>query len=462
MLVLGFVGWLISKPLLTEDHFTWVEVSALAIVTGALLVSFLGWTAIVRRSQRWPTKKLEEVLQLGQEQMNRLLEQVEEPGTDSRLRRWAKAAISVAVLLTVLLSFLSWRAGQKAAQDADWVAHTHEVMTLLESALRHSLDVETGGRGFAETGNPPFLEPYETGRRAVPQDLHAMRLLLMTGDQLQLLNVLEKQTNTQVGMWKRSWPNDRRRGGYPRSPLFAQGKRDMDAVRTTVERMKVAERVLLEHAPSGRVRRNIRLVWSSPWAQSWAWCSCSIAGMTVSREIGVSARARAQVKALNASLEQRVEQRTAALEAESAARQATETKLRTNEEKQAALFELALDAIFVRDTESRVSFWNRGAQNMYGWSPAEANGRVSHELLQTRFPQPMADIEAALASNGEWEGELRHTTREGNEMVVTSRWQLQRDDGGAPTAVLEINRDITERKQAERIRERLACRGRLL
>ena len=106
MLVLGIIGWLISKPLLTADHFTWVEVSALAILTGALLVSFISQDCHRRGSQRWPRKKLEEVLQLGRVQIDRLLEQVEEPGTEARLRRWAEAAIAVAVLLTVLLSFL--------------------------------------------------------------------------------------------------------------------------------------------------------------------------------------------------------------------------------------------------------------------------------------------------------------------------------------------------------------------
>jgi len=456
MLVLGSIGWLISKPLLTEDHFTWVEVSALAIVSGALLAGFIGWTAIVVDRSDGQRKQLEEVLNLGQVQMDRLLEQVEDPGTEARLRRWAEAAIAVAVLLTVLLSFLSWRGGQKAAEDAAWVAHTHEVMTVLESALRHSLDVETGGRGFAETGSPPFLEPYETGRRAVPQDLHALRPLLVTGDQQQRLKVLEEQANTQVKDVEEIVAERQNAGRVPTVLLFAQGKHDMDAVRATVERMKVAERVLLEQrsqrARSAQHSASVVITLGSILGVVFLL----IAGISVSREIGVSARARAQVKALNANLEQRVEQRTAALEAEAAARQATETKLRTSEEKQAALLELALDPIFVRDMESRVSFWNRGAENTYGWSAAEATGRVSHELLQTKFPQPMAAIEAALASKGEWEGELRHTTRQGNEVVVTSRWQLQRDECGAPTAILEINRDITERKQAERIREQLA------
>jgi PAS domain S-box-containing protein len=384
------------------------------------------------------------------------VEQVEKPGTEARLRRWAEAAIAVAMLLTVLLSFLSWRGGQKAAADADWVAHSQEVMTVLEGALRHSLDVETGGRGFAETGSTPFLEPYETGRRAVTQDLRALRLLLVTGDQQQRLKVLEEQANSQVKDVEEIVGERQQTGRVPTVLLFAQGKQDMDAVRATVQRMKVAERVLLEQR-SQRARAtqhsaSVVITLGSILGVAFLL----IAGISVSREIGVSARARAQVKALNANLEQRVEQRTAALEAEAAARQATETKLRTSEEKQAALLELALDPIFVRDMESRVSFWNRGGENTYGWSAAEAIGRVSHELLQTKFPYPLADIEAAFQSRGEWEGELRHITRQGDEVVVTSRWQLQRDESGEPTAILEINRNITERKQAERIREQLA------
>jgi PAS domain S-box-containing protein len=113
------------------------------------------------------------------------------------------------------------------------------------------------------------------------------------------------------------------------------------------------------------------------------------------------------------------------------------------------MLDQASDAIIVRDLESRVVFINLAAQQMYGLSTKEASGRVSHELLQTRFPVPLTAIELALATEGDWEGELRHTTRRGVEVVVASRWTLQRDDRGAPTAILEINRDITERKQAE-------------
>src|SRR4029434_9660573 len=117
--------------------------------------------------------------------------------------------------------------------------------------------------------------------------------------------------------------------------------------------------------------------------------------------------------------------------------------------KQAELLSLAHDAILVRDLESRVIFWNRGAENTYGWTAEEAIRRVTHELLQTRFPVSQEAVDVALQEQGEWEGELTHITRKGTAIVVTSRQSLRRDERGAAAAILEINRDVTERKRAE-------------
>src|SRR5215471_19449215 len=117
---------------------------------------------------------------------------------------------------------------------------------------------------------------------------------------------------------------------------------------------------------------------------------------------------------------------------------------------QAQLIELAAAAVLVRELRTGVIlFWNRGAEEMYGWTAAEARGRVSHELLTTEFPQPLAHIEATLEQDGRWAGELGHTTRDGRQIVVASRWAVARDDLGMPTAYLEVNIDITERKRAE-------------
>jgi PAS domain S-box-containing protein len=117
--------------------------------------------------------------------------------------------------------------------------------------------------------------------------------------------------------------------------------------------------------------------------------------------------------------------------------------------EQAALLELAHDAVIVRDLQARVVFWNRGAKDMYGWSAEEALGRMPHELLQTVFPVPPQEIETVVKEQGQWEGELVHRTRAGKTIVVASRWSLQRDQYGAPRSILEINRNITARKHAE-------------
>ncbi len=133
-------------------------------------------------------------------------------------------------------------------------------------------------------------------------------------------------------------------------------------------------------------------------------------------------------------------------------RKLTEDRIR----QQAALLDLAHDAIIVRDLESRILFWNQGAVETYGWPATEAEGRVSHELLQTRFPTPLAEIETHVQQQGKWEGELTHVTRDGRTLIVASRWSLQKAESGAPRAILEINRDVTDRKRAEEALEQKA------
>ena len=117
--------------------------------------------------------------------------------------------------------------------------------------------------------------------------------------------------------------------------------------------------------------------------------------------------------------------------------------------EQAALLDLTHDTIFVRDVNDVITYWNRGAEESYGWKRNEAIGKNSHDLNQTVFPAPLEDITAELVRTGRWEGELIHTRRDGTKVVAASRWSLQRDDHGRPAATLETNNDITERKRAE-------------
>lgn len=131
-------------------------------------------------------------------------------------------------------------------------------------------------------------------------------------------------------------------------------------------------------------------------------------------------------------------------------RQSTEEALNQTVQLQARLIELAHDAIIVRDLASIIVSWNRGAEELYGWTAQEAIGQETHELLKTQFPESREELDRFLAAGERWQGELIHTRRDGAQVIVESRQVLLRDDEGQPLAILEINRDITERKQRER------------
>ena len=126
-------------------------------------------------------------------------------------------------------------------------------------------------------------------------------------------------------------------------------------------------------------------------------------------------------------------------------RRDAEKKLRD----QASIIDLASDAILVRDAGDRITYWNRGAETLYGWSKQEAIGRVSHELLNNRLPQPLEEIQTRMSTHGHWKGELLHTRRDGSVVTVASTWTWQRDERTGSVSVLEINYDLTERKGTE-------------
>jgi PAS domain S-box-containing protein len=163
-------------------------------------------------------------------------------------------------------------------------------------------------------------------------------------------------------------------------------------------------------------------------------------------------RAEGALRRARDDMEAEVRERTAELEraneklqAEVAERIRMEEALR----ERASLLDLTHDTVFVRDMDDVITYWNRGAAELYGWTAEEATGQVTHSLTRTVFPAPLEEINEELLGTGRWEGELVHTKRDGAQVVVASRWSLQRDGGGKPVAILETNNDITERRRAE-------------
>ncbi len=116
--------------------------------------------------------------------------------------------------------------------------------------------------------------------------------------------------------------------------------------------------------------------------------------------------------------------------------------------QQAKMLRLSFDAIIVWRHEGGIEFWNQGAEDLYGFTADEAIGRTTHKLLQTIFPIPWLEIENILHSSGNWQGELRHRTKNGQEVIVLARHQVIHGSDGI-RRILETNRDITSRKQME-------------
>jgi len=123
--------------------------------------------------------------------------------------------------------------------------------------------------------------------------------------------------------------------------------------------------------------------------------------------------------------------------------------------KQAQLLDLTHDTVILRDHDNVIRYWNRAASDTYGFTSEEAIGRTADELLKTRYPIPFDAVWAELTHNGRWDGELIHTRRDGTEMIVASRWAVQRGADGKIESILETNNDITERRRAEDDRRRL-------
>jgi PAS domain S-box-containing protein len=113
--------------------------------------------------------------------------------------------------------------------------------------------------------------------------------------------------------------------------------------------------------------------------------------------------------------------------------------------KQAELIDQSSDALLIWEIKGGITFWNRGAEQLYGFTRDEALGRVSHELLQTSHPIGWQAYERLLIEQGEWQGELRHTTKDGRRITVESRCKVAGQNGR--TYVMESNRDVTERNR---------------
>jgi PAS domain S-box-containing protein len=122
----------------------------------------------------------------------------------------------------------------------------------------------------------------------------------------------------------------------------------------------------------------------------------------------------------------------------------------------AALLDIAHDVIYMKDAHNRITFWNRGAEVIYGWTREEAVGQVVSSLLKTEFPMPFEAIQDILRRDGHWDGELVQHTKSGERTIVVSRFVADLNPDGTVATVMAINTDVTARKRVEAELARIA------
>ena len=126
-------------------------------------------------------------------------------------------------------------------------------------------------------------------------------------------------------------------------------------------------------------------------------------------------------------------------------RAAAEQKIRD----QSALLDVARDGIYVRDLSAKISFWNRGAEKIYGWKGSEILGQSYYDTIGQKIITQLVEAEKMIIEKGKWQGEVNAITKSGQNIVVESHWTLVREREGKPKAILIVDTDITEKKKLE-------------
>jgi PAS domain S-box-containing protein len=364
---------------------------------------------------------------------------------DAPLRHRILAGFVVAAMLIALSGFLSWRGQRTTSRHAEAALRDSAVINLLGSTLNHVVDVETGARGFSLTGEELFLEPYASGRIAETADLSALNRVTDNSNP-ESLRQLQERVEAAAAIAAQAVQVRRERRAPAGVDLFRENKKRVDAVRSQVEKMLTQKRQILaesseQAAASARSTRFITLLGAGVGI-----CFLGLAGIAVNREVRVGAGVRVQLWQLNRTLEQRVEERTAALQHEMTERKGTQESYR----RMAAIVESSTDAIVGKDLNGIVTSWNKGAQLLFGYAAEEIVGHSILTLIPAERRHEEAEILGRIRHGGHVDSfETVRIRKDGKAVEISANVSPIKDAEGRVIGASKIARDITESKRIE-------------
>lgn len=328
----------------------------------------------------------------------------------------ARVAFGSAVILLLLSGVIAYVAITRLLTAQQSVTHTREVQVALGNVTNVSGRAGRALIEYIDSGTPGLLQAYESAAGQIPGALQRVRQLTADNPTQQAnCTRLESLIDRRISLMA-SWAELKKTS---RSDLKKQSEmmHQMASLAAETDSLlqemdDVEQRLLtLRTGQSAQLFRVTVVILSVAFALALALLLI-------------------HYRLLNAELEARQQAEIAAAE-------------------RAQLLDLANDAIFLRDLDGTIVYWNKGAERLYQRTKQEIVSQRTEAVLQTEFPGPLNELKEKLIRDGSWEGELIHTKRDGSRITVASRWTLWRDSNGKPKGWLESNTDITDRKRAE-------------
>jgi PAS domain S-box-containing protein len=394
----------------------------------------------------------------------RTLQPREQASATFALERNVRIGFAFGLLALVFMGGMSYRSVERLRADAEWVDHTHQVISLLRQLLLSLTEAETIHRGYMISGNEAFLQPYDAALGEVDNTLRQLRTA--TGDnpaQQKRLDALEPLIAARISYFKEVADLRRTQGPQAAQALIATGRgRELrENIHTIISNMEDLENAFLKERAL-RAEKSIataKLIIVATGALSLI--SAMVGLFLLGQSFAGSRRAEAELREFAGQLESRVKERTAEVLLANAS-------LRASEELQAVTLASIGDGLITTDSDGRVGFLNGEAERLTGWTVREARGgELAHvfRIVNEETRAVVKDPADRVLQSGKSVALANHTlliSRNGEETPIADCASPITDSNGNVRGVVLVFRDCTAQRVAEKaLGERVALQEQL-